>query len=239
VSTALANVVVEVREVSKSYRRGPEEVHALREVSFDLRPGEVVTLVGPSGSGKSTLLNVLCGWEHPDAGRISWPRAERDVAPEQRVWAELAILPQTLGLIEELSIRENVELPMRLSGRRYEEGAARIDALLERFGLEALADREPEEVSLGEQQRSALARALLLQPQLLLADEPTGHQDEGWGRRVLATLRDAARAGTCCLIATHNREAMRFADRVLGIRDGVVRPLRLDPEDATEPDVVE
>src|SRR6266542_3379797 len=75
VSTALANVVVEVREISKSYRRGPEEVHALREVSFDLRPGEVVTLVGPSGSGKSTLLNVLCGWEHPDAGEVLWPGA--------------------------------------------------------------------------------------------------------------------------------------------------------------------
>jgi len=210
--------MIDVRDVHKSYRRGPEEVHALRGAGLSLYPGEIVALVGPSGSGKTTLLNVLCGWEHPEQGVVEW-LGEPEVPAERRPWSDIAILPQSLGLIEELSIRENVELPSRLIGGDHKE---RIRGLLVGFGLDALADREPSEVSLGEQQRTALARALLLRPRLLLADEPTGHQDEAWGRGVFKALRFASREGTCCLVATHNRENIKMVDRVLGIRDGVV-----------------
>lgn len=213
--------LVEVRSVSKSYRRGPEQVHALREVTFSLGPGEVVALFGPSGSGKSTLLNVLAGWEAPDSGEVLW--GVEGPAPAARSWMDVAILPQTLGLLEELSVRENVELPVRL-GSRNGGYARRVDGFLSFLGLDGLADRTPNEVSIGEQQRTALARALVLGPKLLLADEPTGHQDEGWAKSVFRLLRMVAQRGTTCLIATHNDEAVRIADRVLSIRDGVIQP---------------
>ena len=120
-------------------------------------------------------------------------------------------------------MRENVALPERL-GRPSSEDAARTGELLERLGLSQLADRLPAEVSIGEQQRTALARALALRPALLLADEPTGHQDEEWAKAVFATIRWTANEGTSCLVATHNAQIVAFADRVLGIRDGMVHP---------------
>jgi putative ABC transport system ATP-binding protein len=208
--------------VSKSYKRGPEEVHALREVDLVIEAGHFVVLFGPSGSGKSTLLNVLYGWEKPDGGELVW--SEGGPPPSQRPWADVALLPQSLGLLEELSVRENIELPIRLATRRKpdETHAERVQGLISHLGLDALAERLPAEASVGEQQRAALARALVLRPRLLLADEPTGHQDEGWAKVVLRTLQAAAHAGTTCFVATHNEDAAAYADDVLRIRDGSV-----------------
>jgi putative ABC transport system ATP-binding protein len=217
-------VLVELHDIHKSYWRGPEEVHALRGVSLSLQARRVVALVGPSGSGKTTLLNLLCGWEHPDGGAILWQGREARTMAD-RPWRDLAVVPQDLGLLEELSIRENVELPLRLTGSLGPESRPRIQAMLDGFGLDQLADRSPTEVSLGEQQRTALARALVASPRLLLADEPTGHQDEGWGRVVMRSLRLAAREGTGCLVATHNPEAIKFVDEVVAIRDGLAHPV--------------
>jgi putative ABC transport system ATP-binding protein len=214
--------LIAVKRLSKSYRRGSETVHALRDVSFSLRPGEVVALFGRSGSGKSTLLNVLCGWEQPDEGEIAWLGDGVRMALANRLWDEIAIVPQTLGLVGELTVRENVELPLRLSGSTGEAGKHRVLGLLSALGLEALAERSPDEISIGEQQRTAVARALALSPRLVLADEPTGHQDAGWAVGVLQALRDAAGEGTCCLVATHNTEAVPFADTILSIRDGLL-----------------
>ena len=223
--------LLEVRDVHKTYKRGPEEVHALQGVTFQLERGEIVALVGPSGSGKTTLLNVLCGWEFPETGDVMWSDDLRP--PKVRPWSEIGILPQSLGLVEELSVYENVELPARL--KKIDE-RERIDLLLRTFGLDELHDRAPGEISLGEQQRTALARALLLRPKLILADEPTAHQDEGWGKKVLAGLGEAAREGTCCLIATHNQEAMKYARRILSIRDGKMQERsREELEEAERP----
>ena len=187
-----------------------------------MHSGEVVGLVGPSGSGKTTLLNLLCGWEHADSGDIGW-QDNGDTPAERRRWVDLAILPQSLGLVEELSVKENIELPIRLSRRASNGAAARAGELIEALGLSRFADRPPAEISLGEQQRTALARALVLTPRLLLADEPTGHQDAQWGRGVFGVIREAAESGTCCLVATHNREAARYLDRMLSIQDGRVQ----------------
>jgi len=221
----VSTTVVELDDVSKTYRRGSEEVHALRSVSLSLGPAEIVILLGPSGSGKSTLLNLVVGWEQPDQGEVRWLADGLGGPVLDRPWSDIAILPQTLGLFEELSIRENVELPLRLrpalaAGRG--DATERIDGFLSLLGLDHLAARLPAEVSIGEQQRAALARAFVVSPRLLLADEPTGHQDEGWAKVVFKALRVVARTGTACLIATHNREAMAIADRVLSIRDGAV-----------------
>jgi putative ABC transport system ATP-binding protein len=224
------------RGLVKSYRRGPEEVHALRGVDLGLEPGEVVGLVGRSGSGKTTLLNLLAGWEHPDAGEVVWregllpagrPRRGRSA---EAPWDRMSILPQGIGLVDELPIRENVELPARLA--RSPEGFGRAEALIHALGLDALADRLPVEVSLGEQQRAGLARALVLRPAVFLADEPTGHQDAGWSRGVFAAIRAAAAEGTACLVATHNREVLRYTTRVVSIADGelsVAAPARRKP----------
>lgn len=223
----LLQPLLEVHGVSKSFRRGPEEVHALRDVTFSVGAGEITTLLGPSGSGKSTLLAVLAGWERPDAGAVVW--CDGGPPPAERLWSDLAVLPQTLGLLEELSVRENVELPLRLRGVRG-GGHDRVEGFLRYLGLDHLADRMPSEVSIGEQQRAALARALLLAPRLFLADEPIGHQDESWAKVVLRTIKLAARKGTACLIATHNQEALAIAEVSLSIRDGAVGREKARPQ---------
>lgn len=207
--------------LTKAYRRGPEAVHALREVDLELRTGEVVALMGPSGSGKTTLLNVLCGWERPDAGSLAWDGRTIDSTADLP-WSEIAIVPQDVAMIEELSVAENIELPLRLSGALRREGRGRAQALLELFGLAELAARPPSEASLGEQQRASIARALVIRPRLLLADEPTAHQDELWVKGVLTALRAAADEGTSSLLATHSEEVLEHVDRLLSIRDGVL-----------------
>jgi ABC-type lipoprotein export system ATPase subunit len=215
---------LEVDRVSKTYRRGPELVLAIDEVSFVLSTGEVVALVGPSGSGKTTLLNVLAGWEKADRGEVRWDGVPmRD--PDRLPWSTLALLPQRLGLIEELSMRENVELPLRLRRSDPSTRADSVTELMATLGLLQLADRPPSETSLGEQQRAALARALLLTPRLLLADEPAGHQDAGSAESVLRAIRRVAGNGTCCLVATHNMDSLRFCDRAIRIHDGRVEPM--------------
>jgi ABC-type lipoprotein export system ATPase subunit len=134
-----------------------------------LRRGEVVALVGPSGSGKTTLLNLLCGWESLDAGEIVW-RGAAVSSPLDLTWSEVAVVPQDLGLMEEFSLRANVELPFRLSGSLGPEQRTAVADLLSRFGLEDDLDRLPVDTSLGELQRAALDRALIVGPGVLLAD---------------------------------------------------------------------
>lgn len=207
--------ILDANGLSKAYRRGDEVVHALDDVSLTLRAGELVGLVGRSGSGKTTLLNVIAGWEHPDAGTIERSGSESAVPG----WDVLAVVPQKLGLFDELSVRENLEYPARLHGR-LEELRGRVDRLMEDLAIEHLAARYPKETSLGEQQRTAVARALVLAPTLVLADEPTGHQDAASERRVLEAFGRSAAEGGSCLIATHNASLAPRLDRVLEMADG-------------------
>ena len=211
--------LVTLTGVAKRYSRGAETVHALEDVTLTLEGGEVVGLVGRSGSGKTTLLNVIAGWERPDAGTIAWTGT---TAGDVLAWHDAAVLPQKLGLMAELTVRKNVEYPARLAGILDEKRDV-VDDLLEDLGLDALQDRYPRETSVGEQQRAARARALVLSPRMLLADEPSGHQDKGWADAVWRALRTAASRGTCCLVATHNQAATAYLDRVLEMADGRLR----------------
>ena len=203
----------------RTFHRGPESVHAVDDVDLALHEGEVVALVGRSGSGKTTLLDLLGGWERPDAGSITW---HGDDVAEEPGWGEVAIVPQQFGMIEEFTLRKNVEYPLRLAGAR--DASERVDGMLDKLGIAHIGDRLPSEVSVGEQQRAALARAVVKPPRLLLADEPTGHQDRAAARAVLAVLSDAASEGTCCLVATHEPHVARFADRVIRMSDGRLAP---------------
>jgi putative ABC transport system ATP-binding protein len=213
----VAHVVTRARGIVKTFRRGSEVVRALRGADLEIFAGEVVGISGASGSGKSTMLAVLCGWECPDSGEVS----HADGEPAGLLWSSLALVPQTLGLLHDLTVRENIELPGRLrSGPRPER--ARADELMARLGLAHLQDRSPPATSVGEQQRTALARALYLRPALTLADEPTAHQDAGFAGRVLATIRRHADAGAAFLIVSHDRLALDACDRVLTMRDGML-----------------
>ena len=205
-------------DVHKTYRRGREQVHALRGVSLEVHPGEVVALLGRSGSGKTTLLNCLLGWETPDSGSV---RVSGAAAPGDASWSTVAVVPQRFGLLDELTLADNVALPARLAATADPREAAL--RTLDTLRLGHLADRMPDEVSLGEQQRTALARALVVRPQFLVADEPTGRLDEELSTHVLATLREVYAAdGTGVLIASHDPVVVAAADRVVRLGDGRV-----------------
>ena len=205
--------VLTASHLTKAYGRAA----AVRDATIELRPGEAGVLLGRSGSGKSTLLTLLAGWQRPDSGEIDWDGAAAD--PSKLPWAELAYVPQRFGLVPELTVRENVELPARLAGRPSD----RVDELLGELGLTELAARVPAETSLGQQQRTAVARALVLRPRVLLADEPTSHQDARWHDALWATLLGAAVEGTAWLAATHEEGAAGYASRVWAIEEGVTR----------------
>ncbi len=213
VTSADAEVVAFARHVSKGFQVGSERIVALHDASLELRRGEVGVLLGQSGSGKSTLLSIFAGLQPPDSG---------EVGPSGALpWSELAFMPQRFGLLPELSVRENVALPARLIGAGAER-ADEVERLLAALGLDELADRPPQETSIGQQQRAGLARALVLGPPLLLADEPTSHQDATWRDAVWRLLLDAAARGTSCLVATHEEEATRHASRIWRVAEGIV-----------------
>jgi putative ABC transport system ATP-binding protein len=205
-------------DVHKSYTRGRERVDALRGVGLEVRRGEMVALLGRSGSGKTTLLNCLLGWELPDRGSVRVPGAAEAASAG---WCQVAVVPQRFGLLDELSLADNVAMPARLAGLPSPRDAA--VAVLAELRLEALADRRPAEVSLGEQQRTAIARALVLRPAFLVADEPTGRLDEDLTVHVLSVLRAACtESGTGVLVAGHDPLVVAHADRVVRLSDGLL-----------------
>jgi ABC-type lipoprotein export system ATPase subunit len=213
--------------VRKGFRRGREEVLALDGVDLCIDAGGFTALVGPSGSGKSTLLHLAGGLDKPDAGRILLE--ERDLSTlsagerAQLRRRQVGFVFQFFHLIPTLTVAENVELPLVLDGVRNSDG--RVGDLLERVGLTHRADHLPGELSGGEMQRTAIARALVARPRLLLADEPTGNLDSATGAEILDALCDqVADEGTALLMVTHDVGAARRAKEVLHLRDGRVEP---------------
>jgi ABC-type lipoprotein export system ATPase subunit len=216
---------VRIEHLTRRFQRGAETVTALDDVSLDLRPGELTVTAGPSGSGKTTLLSIIAGFERADAGRVVLPFGPTGGTPEELTWRQLAFVPQGLALLDELTVRENVDVPALLDP----SGAADLDRagwdtddLLERLEIAHLADRYPSLTSGGEQQRTSIARALVLRPPLLVADEPTGHQDRDRIELVMALLRAHAYAGNTVLISSHDEAVLALADRVLTLADGRV-----------------
>jgi putative ABC transport system ATP-binding protein len=219
--------IVEARDLSKTYRLGGHETHALRGVSLSIEPGEFVALMGPSGSGKSTLLHLLGGLDQPTAGEVVLDGqpisglSDDEVTRRRREMTGFVF--QFFNLVPLLTAWENVALPFLIAGQdpRRPEQAAAIDDVLALVDLSDKRDRRPDELAAGEQQRVAIARALVSHPTLPLADEPTGNLDYTTGGEILGHLyRTCVERGQTIILVTHDAKAAAYADRVLFVRDG-------------------
>jgi lipoprotein-releasing system ATP-binding protein len=221
----MSEPVLSIRGLERRYQTGAGPLTVLRGVDLDVRPGEIVGLIGPSGSGKSSLLHAAGLLEHPDAGRISvLGRDCSDLGERPRTRVRLASIGfvyQFHHLLPEFSALDNVALPQMIAGLSRRAARKRAQGLLEELGLAARAHHQPAQMSGGEQQRVAIARALANAPRLLLADEPTGNLDPATSGTVFDALYKLVRSqGVAGLIATHNLELARHMDRVFALKDG-------------------
>ncbi|GAA3496724.1 ABC transporter ATP-binding protein [Streptomyces prasinosporus] len=224
-SQAVAETMVRVEDVHKSYGSGAAAVHALRGVSFDVPRGELVALKGRSGSGKTTLLNIVGGLDAPDRGRVGIDGIDLAGLDEDGLLAlrrdRVGFVFQSFGLIPILTAAENVGVPLRLRRADPREREERVALLLSLVGLADHAAQRPGELSGGQQQRVAVARALANSPSLLIADEPTGQLDAETGHAVMELLRAVVRnERVTALVATHDAALLDLADRVLELSDG-------------------
>ncbi len=217
--------VVRVSGVSRTFGRGEHAVHAVRDVSFTANRGELVAIRGRSGAGKTTLLNLIGGLDRPDGGQVVVAGHEVTSAGEAELLrlrrGTVGFVFQTFGLVPILSAAENVGVPLRLAQVPAAQREERVAVLLELVGLGGHAAQRPYELSGGQQQRVALARAMANEPDLLIADEPTGQLDSETGRSIMDLLRAVVHArGMTALVATHDPALIDLADRVLVLRDG-------------------
>jgi lipoprotein-releasing system ATP-binding protein len=227
----MSEPVLSVRGLRRTYVTGQGPLEVLRGVDLEVAPGEIVGLVGPSGSGKSSLLHAAGLLERPTEGQI---RIEGRDCGSLDDRARTRIRLETIGfvyqfhhLLPEFSALDNVAMPMRMAGAGRGMAETRASGLLTRLGLAARLAHQPAQLSGGEQQRVAVARALANSPRLLLADEPTGNLDPATSRAVFESLHDLVRqTGVAALIATHNLEMVRHMDRALSLRDGRLTPYR-------------
>jgi len=210
--------LVTAQHVSKVFATPGEDVSAVRDASCTVAPAARIVLLGPSGSGKSTLLQLLGGLDLPTSGTVSWPAFGHDVRPRN-----VAFVFQNQTLIPALSVLENVELPLQLQGASDADARERAHAALERLGLAALSEKLPEELSGGQAQRVSFARALVGEPRLILADEPTGQLDAHTAKEFFdAVLPWIEEMGSAILVATHDRAVGERMSEQWTMRFGVL-----------------
>jgi putative ABC transport system ATP-binding protein len=202
--------ILSLRDVTKRWGGSS----GLEPISIDVAAGELIVVQGRSGSGKSTLLAILAGWCDADAGRVdrfgAW-----SIGGAWREWRHTSVVPQVLANVAELSVRENIAMPLRLAGASSHEAAATADDVIDRLALGEQAARRPGEISVGQQQRLAVGRAVAMSTTLLLADEPTSHQDATHAEIVMAAIGRAASDGAAVLVASHDPAAVDVADRIV------------------------
>jgi lipoprotein-releasing system ATP-binding protein len=226
----MSRPILQIEGLRRVYQTGQGPLEVLRNVDLTIDEGELVGLIGPSGSGKSSLLHAAGLLEHPTAGIIRFMGQEcgalDDRARTQIRLKGIGFVYQFHHLLPEFTALDNVALPAQIAGKSRREARARATELLTDLGLAARLGHQPAQLSGGEQQRVAVARALTNQPRLLLADEPTGNLDPATSEAVFGNLHDLVRrTGVAALIATHNLTMTRHMDRVLTVRDGRVVPL--------------
>jgi len=218
--------MIELRALSRTFTLGDSEVRALRDVNLHIGRGEYVSVMGPSGSGKSTLLNILGLLDRPDGGEYllnGAPTAALGEEARARLRREhVGFVFQSYHLVPRLTARENIELPLMLAGRAPRERLRAVDAVLERLGIGERAGHLPNQLSGGERQRVAIGRSIVMKPDLLLADEPTGNLDSRAGAEVTALLEELNRDGITLLVVTHDATLGRRAARHLSMLDGAI-----------------
>ncbi|MBS2026919.1 MAG: ABC transporter ATP-binding protein [Deltaproteobacteria bacterium] len=219
--------MIELVDVQKVYRRGQSEVHALRGVNLTVPDGQFLSIMGPSGSGKSTLLNVLGALDVPSTGKIRIEGKELEKLDDKALSIfrrdRIGFVFQFFNLLPTLTAIENVMLPSLLAGAPRQAIAARAQELLERVGLGKRMQHRPDELSGGEMQRVAVARALSTKPALLLADEPTGNLDSTASREILGLIREVTRERQVTVVmVTHDPQAAQVGDRLVRFADGRV-----------------
>jgi putative ABC transport system ATP-binding protein len=216
--------LVELKSVGKAYPRGAVEVNALREVSLSIAAGESVAVMGPSGSGKSTLLGILGCLDRPTRGEYLLDGKEVSSLGDVELSAlrnrRIGFVFQSFHLIPQLTVAENVETPLLYGSVPEREWSDRVHACLDKVGLDHRSSHRPSELSGGEAQRAAIARALVTEPQILLADEPTGNLDSATGEEVAQVLWALHREGRTVVVVTHNETLAARAQRLVRLRDG-------------------
>ena len=220
--------LLEVKNVKKIYttRFGGNKVEALRDVNFSVEPGEYVAIMGESGSGKSTLLNILAQLGRPTSGKVILKGRDLSTIKEKEMSAfrrqNLGFVFQDFHLLDTFTLKDNIFLPLVLSGRRYEEMEQRLAPIARHLGIEKILEKYPYEVSGGQKQRVAVARALIIKPQIILADEPTGALDSKAAQELLRLFSSVNHDGQTILMVTHSVKAASSANRVMFIKDGEV-----------------
>lgn len=220
--------ILEVSGLRKVYttRFGGSRVEALRNVQFTVEQGEYVAIMGESGSGKTTLLNILAALDEPTAGTVRLDDRELGKIREKDAAAfrrdNLGFVFQEFNLLDTFTVRDNILLPLVLRGEKYPAMQPKLNSTAELLGISALLDKYPYEISGGQKQRTAAARAMITEPKLLLADEPTGALDSRSSDELLALFAEINRRGQTILMVTHSAKAASRAKRVLFIKDGAV-----------------
>ena len=220
------DVIMRAVGVTKTYRSGSNEVHALRGVSLDVNAGDLITVVGPSGNGKTTLLNCLSGIDSIDSGEVFIDGRDihslSDSARTAHRGERMGFIFQSFNLIPVLSARENVEIPLVISGASQGDAARRARDMLHRVGLDNRVDHRPQELSGGEQQRVAIARALVTEPAIIWGDEPTGNLDSETAASIIELLQEVNDNGQTVVVVTHDKTVAAIGNRIVEVRDGQI-----------------
>ena len=220
--------LLEVKNVKKIYttRFGGNKVQALKDVSFSVEPQEYVAIMGESGSGKTTLLNILAALDKPTSGRVYLKERDLSQVKDREMAAfrrqNLGFVFQEFNLLDTFSLEDNIYLPLVLAGKKYEEMHKRLLPIAKQLGIMDILKKYPYEVSGGQKQRAAVARAIIIKPQLILADEPTGALDSRSSDELLQIFKQINQNGQTILMVTHSVKAASNAKRVLFIKDGQV-----------------
>lgn len=216
--------MIRVENLSKSFRTEEVETVALDKVSFEVKDGEFVAIMGPTGCGKSTLLNILGLLDNPTGGKY-WlgDREVENLKEKERTdvrKGEIGFVFQSFNLIDELSVEENIELPLTYLGVSRTERKKRVQEIMKRMAISHRAKHFPHQLSGGQQQRVAIARAVVFNPKMILADEPTGNLDSKNGAEVMRLLTELNQEGTTIVMVTHNEHDARMAHRIIRLFDG-------------------
>jgi len=223
--------IIELDKVTRTYNLGGELIYALNSVNFKVKRGEYIVIVGPSGSGKSTMVNIIGGLDTPSSGTVEVGGHNLSHMHDDELSAyrnqTVGFVFQSFNLQPANSILENVMLPLVLSGVRFEERKKLAIEYLEMVGLGHRLDHKPSELSSGQQQLAAIARALITQPKILIADEPTGNLDSTRGQEVLTALDQINKQGTTLLVVTHDANMAHLANRIVQMTDGKLTEVRV------------